>query len=94
MIEYRCHVCGWLLEGPPWGEEGIYPSDDICPCCGCHFGYDDARASGVKKLREAWLSSGGKWFNPNKKPSNWSLKDQMERIPSEIPKGIDRNLDQ
>jgi hypothetical protein len=28
------------LYEPPYDERGL-PSDEICPCCGFHFGYDD-----------------------------------------------------
>ncbi len=37
----RCFVCNYneLLE-PPYDGRGI-PSDEICPCCGFHYGYDD-----------------------------------------------------
>jgi hypothetical protein len=38
---YLCPVCGydWLTEEPLVGPSA---SDEICPVCGIHFGYDDA----------------------------------------------------
>jgi hypothetical protein len=37
---YTCPVCGYdRLHDPPW--EGRSGSDEICPRCKIHFGYDD-----------------------------------------------------
>ena len=35
-----CPACGFPLEFEPWANGS--PSDEICPCCGIQFGYDDA----------------------------------------------------
>ena len=50
---YPCPVCAFGLK---------YPVDDdnICPCCGTQFGYDDATHS-HKELRAAWLERGANW---------------------------------
>src|SRR2546421_398332 len=36
----KCPACGYALGFAPW--DGESPSDEICPCCGIQFGYDDA----------------------------------------------------
>lgn len=80
---YVCRVCGALQSDPPWGETCKDPSFDICDCCGVEFGYEDATLSGLKRCREKWLSGGGKWNNVRFRPTNWSLDDQLDNIPSE-----------
>lgn len=41
MEEHFCRICGLYSEDKPWGEDGHCPTYDICPCCGCEFGYED-----------------------------------------------------
>ena len=36
--EYVCRVCGYINDEITW-EKGIYPTYNICPCCGVEFGY-------------------------------------------------------
>ncbi len=91
MQEIRCHVCGCLLDELPWGEDGCSPTFNICSCCGCEFGYEDCRAIGVRAHRRKWIESGGAWFLPKDRPEDWSMEEQLERIPAELPAGIDRN---
>jgi hypothetical protein len=39
MIRHICPLCGYPdLKDPPYDLYGA-PSFDICPCCGCEFGY-------------------------------------------------------
>ena len=92
MSNTRCHVCGFDLGYPPWGEDGRTASFDICPCCGCEFGYEDCRESGVVSHRERWAQSGYKWFDPKERPADWNSSEQMKAVPSTLPPGIDRNL--
>lgn len=87
---YRCHVCGWQLVEAPWGESGVDPTWDICECCGCEFGYQDALPAGVLKHRERWLASGAKWSEPQSRPPEWDLQQQLNCIPIELPVGISR----
>jgi predicted amidophosphoribosyltransferase len=50
---YTCPVCHSALPYPPeW--------DEICLCCGTHFGYDDASTS-HQELRNDWLRRRGRW---------------------------------
>ena len=78
-----CRVCGNIQSDLPWGEDGQTPTFELCGCCGVDFGYQDCTLVYVKKFREEWLKKGGKWANPDKKPSNWSLKEQLKQIPQE-----------
>jgi hypothetical protein len=40
-MKNTCLVCGFNdLYEPPYDIEGI-PSDEICPCCGFQYGFDD-----------------------------------------------------
>ena len=66
MRYHTCPVCAY--------PEMPYPPErhEICPCCGTEFGYDDFSRS-HRELRNAWLRSGGPWFNPLEAPPvNWS----------------------
>ncbi len=84
---YICRVCGldvyYYYYDPPWTPDNI-ASDDICPCCGVHFGYEDFTLEGMKEYRKQWLDKGAKWFVPKEKPENWSLEEQMKNIPKEF----------
>lgn len=66
---YACPVCGFAkMENPP--EDHF-----ICPCCGTQFGYDDV-AHSYEQLREAWISSGARWFN-GLPPLTWNPWQQL-----------------
>ena len=65
-----CPVCGYLeLRDPPWSD-GL-PSDEICPQCGTHFGYDDAVGlrdqaalpARHQELRDRWTAAGSRWWS-------------------------------
>jgi hypothetical protein len=93
MTMFACLVCGYPAGNePPWGADGRCPTYDICPCCGCEFGYEDSRASGIKNYREAWIAEGCQWFDPKQKPKDWKLDDQIQNIPHTLPAGIDHNI--
>ncbi|MBI2263630.1 MAG: hypothetical protein HYU64_00430 [Armatimonadetes bacterium] len=78
---YLCPICGYPdLKEPPWGKDGATPSYDICPCCGCEFGYEDARPEGADKFRQKWIEGGGTWFEPKKRPEAWDMTEQLKGI--------------
>jgi rubredoxin len=57
MEKFTCPVCGYdNLDSPPYDDYDI-PSFDICLCCGCEFGYNDATPA-AKKISK---SLGSKW---------------------------------
>jgi hypothetical protein len=74
-LSAACPACsyGGLYE-PPWSADGS-PSDEICPCCGIQFGYDDAaggntagRQQVYQRWREEWISRGRPWFSSVRRP--------------------------
>lgn len=88
---HHCLVCGAPTEDPPWGEDGRTPLFEICPSCGCEFGYEDSSVAGINRLRAAWLASGGKWREPKFKPADLEIEAQIALIPSQLPIGVLRN---
>lgn len=84
----NCYVCGYHLDFVPWAI-GI-PSDEICPSCGIHFGYDDAAGGDLEKRRliykqwrDNWVNSGMKWWSKNNLPADFNPKNQLHKIPIE-----------
>jgi hypothetical protein len=88
MIDgYLCPVCGYPdLHSDPWENDA--PSDEICPSCGTHFGYDDvaggdaSRRSRIwRERREAWKSNGKIWFSKGIPwPPNWNPEAQVAAV--------------
>lgn len=86
MEKYICPTCGYPnLERPAWNPDNGVPSFDICPSCGCEFGYDDATLKAREKYREKWIRNGALWYKPDLKPKGWNLQQQLLLI------GIDIN---
>ena len=88
---YHCYVCGAPAEEPPWGNDGRTPLFEICPCCGCEFGYQDASTKGIESLRAQWLAGGGNWRDTTFKPAGLNLEEQLSQIPKALPVGIVKN---
>ncbi len=65
-MNYLCPVCFYPnLSSPPADE-------DICPCCGTEFGYDDY-ATSHHELRRRWIQNGAPWFSQTTaRPEHWS----------------------
>lgn len=97
MRKIICPVCGVenAVKKLPW-DEGGFPSQDICPCCGTHYGEDDWADTAEKRkklfrvLREKWMSGGMKWWAEIggeldiRKPNEWNPNDQLKSIPPEF----------
>lgn len=83
-VKYNCRVCGLKQLEPPWGEDGLTPTFEICPCCGVEFGYEDNNVLSTRKFRKEWVANGKKWFSLNEKPPDWQFKEQIEQIPEEF----------
>lgn len=67
-----CPVCGYTISFPP-------RDNNICPCCGIEFGYDDVGVSHVE-LRNRWIADGHHWWSPNNpSPYGWSASIQLYR---------------
>lgn len=77
--EYICRVCGLVQNDITW-ECGVYPSHNICSCCGVEFGYEDSTINLIHNYRTEWIRNGTKWFNPSLKPQKWSYLKQLENI--------------
>lgn len=79
-----CPACGYDLGFPPW--KGVVPSDEICPCCGIQYGYDDAAGGDINKrtlIYEAWknhwIKEGMPWRSiATKPPDNWNPMRQLK----------------
>ncbi|MEJ5153009.1 hypothetical protein [Comamonas sp. MYb396] len=82
--DLNCRVCGYLLNDPPWGEDGCSPTWSLCPCCGTEFGYEDATPASIKRKRIDWISGGAKWFEPRLMPVGWSFEIQSLGIPEKF----------
>ncbi len=79
--KYRCRICGLKQNTPPWGENCETPTFNICACCGTEFGYEDNNTSAIKKNRNRWLANEANWFDPDERPEDWSVEEQLEKIP-------------
>jgi len=75
-----CLVCNYdNLIDLPYDEFGI-ASDEIYPCCGFQYGYDDDDAGQevYGKWLEKWISNGCIWFSRSRKPPyGWNAKTQL-----------------
>jgi hypothetical protein len=86
-MPYVCPVCGYPdLEEPPY-RKGSGGSDEICPSCGIHFGYHDARGNddvarqaAYNRLRQAWIAGGMKWHAKDGPPLNWRPTSQLKNV--------------
>jgi len=86
MVEkFQCHVCGFPeLERPAYDLEMNQPLFDICPCCGCEFGYNDATPKARERHLKEWIKQGAIWFKPDVRPPKWDLVSQLKLIGVEI----------
>lgn len=78
---FLCRVCGLQQSDPPWGEDGNSPTFNYCPCCGVEFGYGDATEKAIQQWRSKWLEKGANWSEVELRPKNWSLEEQISKIP-------------
>ncbi len=66
------------------------PSYKVCPCCGYEFGNDDEPGTSLPSTFEAfiadWKAEGMRWFDPSKRPVEWSLEKQLANA-AKIPPG-------
>lgn len=78
--EYICRICGFINEEITW-DQGIYPTYNICECCGVEFGYEDCSLDSIYKYRENWILEMGGRRNYNLEKLSDDLKKQLENIP-------------
>jgi len=80
-MKYLCHVCGYPdLDEPPYDPVTGSASFDICPCCGCEFGYSDPKPASNKPFLREWIRFGTPWHEPGSKPLHWDAKQQLKGI--------------
>lgn len=81
---HLCPVCGYPnLTDAPWMDGS--PSDEICVCCGTHFGYDDDAGGDAGQreriwitLRRTWTENGCSWFSKRTAPPfAWNPESQL-----------------
>ena len=73
----HCRVCGFETEDPPWGNDGRSPIYDFCACCGVEHGYQDSSPDGARTYRLNWLKAGANWEDPNVRPDNWNIDEDV-----------------
>ena len=78
-----CPVCGFDgLYEEPWSGDSA--SDEICPCCAIHFGYDDHGRRTVDFYagwRRRWIADGKRWFSSGRPaPADWSADRQLRSV--------------
>lgn len=80
-MNFVCTVCGYdKLDEPPYDDKNR-GNFDICPCCGFQFGVDDDdKGYTFKAYRDSWIGKGAKWFQPDLKPENWNLENQLKNL--------------
>ena len=73
-MNYICPVCGY--SGMPYPPQ----DDNICSCCGTHFGYHDLRLS-FDELRDRWIQRDSPWFSSAvQRPPGWDAKQQLNKL--------------
>lgn len=87
MAFYRCPACGYSgLKSPPHNPVSGGASDEICPCCGFQFGFDDDdRHISYEEWRVQWVSNGMRWFSAGQNPpDNWDAASQVRALESDL----------
>ena len=85
MPPYASMPEGAPAEGlePPYAQHFGAPSYDVCDCCGFEFGNDDepgtAPPISFSQYRREWIAEGAAWFDPAKRPTGWSLNEQLRK---------------
>lgn len=67
-MTYTCPICNYKgLYESPYNVQG-YGSDEICPCCGFQFGYDDYPDKDMAQLnwRKTWIDGGFLWYSKSR----------------------------
>lgn len=83
-MKHICLVCNYQgMYDMPYDHRGV-PSDEICPCCGFHYGYDDdgicKNEESYDKWRDEWIKNGCVWFSEGRKPpANWNPAEQLNQ---------------
>jgi hypothetical protein len=80
--ERLCPACGFKLDFTPW-KDGL-DQEKPCPCCGLHFGHDDAdesrRETVYHLLRQRWIEAGRRWWAKGEPPKEYDPPSQLARL--------------
>ena len=79
---YYCLICGYEKLEKPQYEKEIYPTFEICPCCGFEAGFEDLSEDiCIVQYRNKWINDGMKWWNRKGKPLiGWYTEKQLMNI--------------
>ena len=64
-------------------------ADELCPCCGIQFGYDDAAGGDLSKRtmiyqewRKRWIARGIPWDSAEieEPPHIWNLRERPDKL--------------
>ncbi len=81
MDHHICPICGFSsLEEAAYSLEGD-ESFEMCPSCGCEFGYDDFGKT-HRELRKAWIERSVPWSSSSPAPENWDAEKQLKSLAS------------
>lgn len=81
MNHHICPICGFAsLEQAAYSLEGD-ESFEMCPSCGCEFGYDDSGKT-HRELRKAWIERAVPWSSSSPAPENWDAERQLKNLAS------------
>lgn len=53
------------------------------PVAVLEWGNEDYTSESRTEYRNKWLADGAKWFEPQEKPVNWNLEEQLKNIDHE-----------
>lgn len=92
----NCPVCGFTLEFIPWNGDSA--ADEICPCCGIQFGYDDfaggnheRRQTIYTRWRQQWTQNGMRWSSKGiAPPPEWNAEEQLRGMQHAVTKMSDK----
>jgi hypothetical protein len=80
--EQICPACGFKLDFTPWAGGEV--REKFCPCCGIHFGYDDAKDSTREAVylvwRKRWIVEGRRWWAKGEPSPDYNPAWQLERL--------------
>ena len=77
---HNCRVCGYYTDFLLWGDDGRTSSHDLCPCCGCEWGYEDVRPEAARAYREKWLAAGAAWAEPEEHDGH-TTEERLAHVP-------------
>jgi hypothetical protein len=80
-MPYKCPVCGFELDEPPYSSDG-HGLFEICPSCGFQFGVtDNDLGISFHEWRELWIAKGMPWNSKGRAaPEGWNPEAQLHKL--------------